>query len=224
MLEQQQSQLVNGLQTLYGKMLRGQSWPGPPLQESSNGRPLTHDILEQLGVLDSNSTIGGGNFEEDLGTLQQRLFASGAGFLRGRSPDSDSDHSQSKATFFEPLTQPNDMSNAFAISQTVTPPSSQSPVPTSVSPKLRAPTVQSRGDFQSCMNPGLLQQRQTWAGPPTLFQDPLELSPYDMTAAFGCVKNGQSIRSMPVIDSMNNTAMPDWTEEDFNSFLNTSVS
>lgn len=109
MLEQQQAQLVTGLQELYKRMQNGESWPGSPLKESSNGHPLTHDILERLGALKvkhdsnnfSNNTNNNNNneethFEDDLTFLQQRLFAGGATLLqRQDSSDggSDSEHS-----------------------------------------------------------------------------------------------------------------------------------
>ena len=51
MLENQQAQLVVGLQELYKRTQNGQGWTGAPLRETSQGLPLTHDILERLGAL-----------------------------------------------------------------------------------------------------------------------------------------------------------------------------
>lgn len=51
MLERQQSQLIAGIQSLYQKMKNGDSWTGPPLDHDAYGQPLTHKILQGLGVL-----------------------------------------------------------------------------------------------------------------------------------------------------------------------------
>jgi hypothetical protein len=96
MLEQQQAQLVAGLQESYRLMQAGNCWPGSPLKPSSNGHPLTHDILERLGALNQEGQLGDEHFEEDLSVVQKRLIANGAGYMqRQDSSDggSDSDHS-----------------------------------------------------------------------------------------------------------------------------------
>jgi len=76
MLEQQQGQLVAGVRELYHLLRTGRGWPGAPLQEALGGHPLTHDILERLGVLhsagESNSNCEG--FEEDINEIKRRLF------------------------------------------------------------------------------------------------------------------------------------------------------
>ena len=51
MLEQQQSQLVAGLQATYKRLQKAQVWNGPNLAEA-NGYPLTHDILAALDLLE----------------------------------------------------------------------------------------------------------------------------------------------------------------------------
>lgn len=94
MLEQQQQQLVDGLQVLYDIVINEEGWKGAPLKKSKNGYPLTHDILERLRVLktDSDMDIQGG-FEEDLEALRRRLAAKGDGLAQTDSADSDY-HSQ----------------------------------------------------------------------------------------------------------------------------------
>ncbi|KEQ68160.1 hypothetical protein M436DRAFT_59040, partial [Aureobasidium namibiae CBS 147.97] len=52
-LEMQQFKLVAGLQTMYFMLLAANSWPGPQLAKRE-GNPLTHDILESLGLLESD--------------------------------------------------------------------------------------------------------------------------------------------------------------------------
>lgn len=98
MLEQQQEQLVGGLQVLYDMVINEKGWKGAPLKKWKNGYPLTHDILERLRLLktgpaaDSDMYIEGG-FEEDLETLRKRLAAKGDGLAQTDSTESDY-HSQ----------------------------------------------------------------------------------------------------------------------------------
>lgn len=102
MLEQQQAQLVIGLQELYRRTLEGEGWPGSPLKTSATGHPLTHDILERLGALktegsNENETF---EFEEDLNLVQQRLLANGSGVMqRQDSSDGSSSNGDSSPTF-----------------------------------------------------------------------------------------------------------------------------
>ena len=97
MLEQQQNQLVSGLQEMYRRSLAGQPWQGKALSEST-GHPLTHDILAALDLLETKHDGTGDleNFEDDCEKLQSRLVADGAIYVRrrGGSFSSDSDHSQ----------------------------------------------------------------------------------------------------------------------------------
>ena len=53
MLERQHSELIAGLQELYRRIQTGEPFPCPPLEPTYNGQPLTHKILEALGVLPS---------------------------------------------------------------------------------------------------------------------------------------------------------------------------
>jgi hypothetical protein len=97
MLEQQQSQLVAGVRTMYHKLVEHEAWPGTPLHEQTEGHPLTHDILDRLNVLGmagDSPSASGETFEEDLDTLQRQLLQRGAAFAtsatRG-SPSTDSE-------------------------------------------------------------------------------------------------------------------------------------
>lgn len=90
MLEQQQAQLVQGLQVMYHQLRTANAWKKGKLEET-NGQPLTHDILAALEVL----TLSDDHFEEDTEKLQQRLVSQGSGYANRRgSVSSDSDHSQ----------------------------------------------------------------------------------------------------------------------------------
>jgi hypothetical protein len=134
MLEQQQGQLVAGLQELYRRSLAGQPWSGPPLSEAT-GQPLTHDILSVLGVLEK--TNDGSDqyevFEEDFEKLQKRLVQNGAGYVRRRdSFSSDSDHSQHGIAKASPKGTPPATKAPIFDNFTLTPspsPLAQSPVP-----------------------------------------------------------------------------------------------
>jgi hypothetical protein len=85
MLEQQQAQLVIGLQRLYKKTMKGELWPGPPLKEAYHGNPLTHEILERLGALKQDNYTGSESFQENLSQTEQRLHAN-EGFSLQRLP------------------------------------------------------------------------------------------------------------------------------------------
>ena len=73
MLEQQQDKLVNALQDLYDRNLNRKGWPGPPLQKTAKGIPLTHDILDRLGLLKLDDQGNYERFEEDTDVLRQRM-------------------------------------------------------------------------------------------------------------------------------------------------------
>ena len=109
MLEQQQGQLVSGLQEMYRRLLAGQRWSGAALSETS-GHPLTHDILAALNLLETKHD-GSGDleaFEEDCRKLQSRLFQAGAPAMRRKgSFSSDSDRSQQGNSISTGLSTPN---------------------------------------------------------------------------------------------------------------------
>lgn len=98
MLEQQQAQLVAGLQETYRRLLDANAWPGSPLSETT-GNPLTHDILATLDLLEPKNDGSGEHeqFEEDCQKLQQRLISEGASLIARRSSiSSESDHGHSR--------------------------------------------------------------------------------------------------------------------------------
>lgn len=95
MLEQQQSQLVAGLQETYRLLRSAKAWPGAALSEAE-GQPLTHDILARLDIISSKTDGESEHFEEDCERLQQRLISQGAPYMPRRSSfGSDSEHSHS---------------------------------------------------------------------------------------------------------------------------------
>ena len=90
MLEQQQTQLVNAIRDMYQRLLSGDVWVGSPLKQAPNGYPLTHDILEQLGVLKIDGTDDGESFEDDFETLQQKAYNQEHDIMSPRSSNADS--------------------------------------------------------------------------------------------------------------------------------------
>lgn len=99
MLEQQQAQLVTGIQMLYSRTLNGEGWAGSPLKEGPNGHPLTHDILERLGALKQEGLASDEPFEEDLNMVQHRLLANGAPTMQRRDSSSGSSTGDYSPTF-----------------------------------------------------------------------------------------------------------------------------
>lgn len=136
MLEQQQTQLVSGLQEMYTRLLAANAWSGPALSES-NGHPLTHDILAALDLLESKNDGSGEmeTFEEDCQKLQSKLIAEGAGFTQRRgSFSSDSEHSQhgharSVSHSTPTLSKPAVFKDNFNFSAPPSPPADPSPLP-----------------------------------------------------------------------------------------------
>jgi hypothetical protein len=63
MLEKQHNQLVSGLQEMYQRLRKVSLWEGEPLDESS-GRPLTHDILAALNLLETEEDGSNAEFIE----------------------------------------------------------------------------------------------------------------------------------------------------------------
>lgn len=189
MLENQQSQLVMGLQELYRRTQNGQGWLGSPLKETSHGAPLTHDILERLGALKQDGHPNTGDvFEEDLDSMQQRLIANGAGFMaRDTSPDSDSESGQSP--MFEQIApQKTVFSDPFSMNSFPPTPPNQSPYPQAARtvPSKMQSYAQPRIDPAN-MNPHMMH-RQTWGPSSAGFDDSMDMdfiTSFDSTANYG---------------------------------------
>merc|ERR1711977_434224 len=90
LLEKQQMQLVLGLQEMYRRTLSGQGWLGAP---------LTHDILERLGVLEHDTHSNPEFSGSDKEGLQVKSIDDGERFLQAQdsSTNSDSDQTQAQA-------------------------------------------------------------------------------------------------------------------------------
>jgi hypothetical protein len=186
MLENQQAQLVTGLQELYKRTQNGQGWIGSPLQETSHGAPLTHDILERLGALKQDGHGTSEIFEEDLTLMQQRLIANGAGFTQ-RETSSDSDSETAPSPMFEQIPPKSTFIDPFSLHSFPPTPPSQSPYPRNARtvPSKMQSYPQPRID-QTGTNPQLFQ-RQTWGPSSGRFDDSMDMDfvSFDSSTNFG---------------------------------------
>lgn len=217
MLENQQAQLVVGLQELYKRTKNGQGWTGSPLKEGSQGIPLTHDILERLGALKQEDQHNSETFEEDLHALQNRLIASGATMMqRESSHDGSSDSAPSPA--YEPV-QPRPMfSNPFSSNQYPPTPPSQSPYPQSAS---TLPQTKSQTYPQIAT-----QSNLKWSTPISDFDEGMDfLNQYDSPM----MENNVDFTSFPhhmFQEQLASAAInpyltiKDWNQEDFSRYVN----
>ena len=58
LLENQQTLLVAGIQELYRRTMNGIAWPDIPMERSCDSQPLTHRVLEALGILKQDQCEG----------------------------------------------------------------------------------------------------------------------------------------------------------------------
>ncbi|PVH91666.1 hypothetical protein DM02DRAFT_722328 [Periconia macrospinosa] len=160
LLEQQQAQLVAGLQVLYNRLQSGQGWPGPPLCEPQGGHPSTHDILERLDLLcpSNDSSSDYEVFEVDCNRMQQKLLERGVQYTHQRvSISSESDHGHaSRSPYGDRLTTKSLLYN-YPFAQNHSPPTTPMNSPSSrdslIAPPIKqeAPVV-----LPSIMNTGAL--------------------------------------------------------------------
>lgn len=181
MLEQQQQQLVNGLQELYDIVISHRGWTGSLLKDSTNGRPLTHDILERLGALKLESNVEGDRFEEDLDVLRQKIALDEANSPRNGSTDSDF---QSQTAFPEcssPKHGPNDLFPMFT-SFPPTPPI-QNPTEQACMNYISSPN---RANPAMSVDPSALHSpRQSWAPPHSAtYDESLDFLRFEMPSDF----------------------------------------
>ena len=235
MLEQQQTQLVNGLHELYKRVTSGRGWDGPMLNDSSNGRPLTHDILSRLGVLQLEKSSPSMGFEDDVETLQQRLMGDGPESMQRRdSTDSEDTKLQEsspvdtgpqnyfkKETFSPPLPTPPLPHSPYS-TQTWQSNSKSTPVrPHSLQINPIYTTSHAVGMSGASMNPTNLNV-QAWLDSPMTYDDGNEYLRYNSLSNYHPIPTSQQQCSVSIDATMQNTA-PNW-EDDFTAFLNNNVS
>ncbi|CAG8947102.1 unnamed protein product [Penicillium salamii] len=81
-LEKQQIQLVQGLQTLYKRIVQHRDCPGERLKLDPNGHPPIRDLLMSLGTLENTK---GEQFQETSETLRQHSWRNNSE-LKGQHP------------------------------------------------------------------------------------------------------------------------------------------
>lgn len=245
MLEQQQAQLVSGLQEMYRRLQAGHRWESDSLPES-NGHPLTHDILAALNLLDQKHD-GAEVFEEDVSKLQARLLAEGNGYTHPRrgSISSDSEHSQhgtarSVATSTPILSRPSVFRGSLQLDSTSGSPLVQSPVPQ----QLMGPTTQTSSlattyqhdpslyapEWAQVLSEAVALQQQKPQFACTETQSPSSLDDLDMvseqwTGGLGLNADGMfNINAMPPYLDMQSLTALDSMDVDFSKFVNSSSS
>ena len=216
MLENQQAQLVTGLQELYRRSQSGQGWTGPALKEGSNGAPLTHDILDRLGALKQENCNSPEEFEEDLTAMQQRLIASGAGFVH-RDNMSDTSSEVDQSPYFEQFSAKSPLfSETFSFTQFPPTPPNQSPYPRT------ARTVPAPSRHQSSRQTSVITAPTWTPSNNNGFDDNMNfINKFDPNADYSGLPP-QMFQNAMAMHAMNPTlAMKDWAdEEDFQRFFN----
>ena len=221
MLEQQQAQLVAGLQELYRRTQDGQGWEGPPLKESIHGTPLTHDILEKLGALRSGTCNSEPQqFEEDVDSLQRRLLANGAGFIHRTPSDSGSDSSRS--TVYEQRCQKVPFSDPFSLSKLPPTPPSQSPLLHNVETEDQRQNLPPSLQKESGDN---LLQRQLWASSDvTLDANTSVYEQYDSPMNIQAAPSPFDSLQMPIGTIAPYLSMRDWNHDvDFQRYFSSAT-
>ncbi|KAH0542396.1 hypothetical protein FGG08_003241 [Glutinoglossum americanum] len=170
-LENNQPLMVAGLQEMYKRMVASGTWEGLPLKESLHGTPLTHDILEKLGVLKKDHEGNTEYFEDDPEMIKVNLFAHGAQAMQRQGSEvsgssSDRDHSAFNSPVFDNANPVHGYSQFSDYDITQTPPTP----PTLSSPFAAGPRIlsgyeyiqtpyMSAGTIHSSMDPMVLQQQ-----------------------------------------------------------------
>ncbi|KAH0551753.1 hypothetical protein GP486_007028 [Trichoglossum hirsutum] len=170
-LENNQPLMVAGLQEMYKRMVASGAWKGSLLKESLHGAPLTHDILENLGVLKKDTEGNTEFFEDDPEMIKVNLFAHGAQAMQRQGSEiSGSSSDRDPSVFNSPVfdnANPNHGYSQFSeydISQTPPTP------PTLSSPYVTVPRILNGYEYMqtpylgpgvvhSSMDPMMLQQQ-----------------------------------------------------------------
>lgn len=185
MLEQQQNQLVSGLQELYALVIKSASWKGAPLKESVNGHPLTHDILERLGILKMDLNVGAEAFEEDLDVLRRRLTSESNTEIshHQRSPSSDN---QSLVSFPEVASPRHYFGDSYHTLRQF-PPTPPIQSPNEEPPYTSSPSdCQNRPDGRAGLDPSVLQTLPLPVGhqPSAMYDESLDFLNFDLPSNF----------------------------------------
>lgn len=102
MLESHHSLVVKALQRVYKLCADKEGFPGEPLAETSDGYPLTHAILDRLGLIKQAEDTSDAADEESEGLQYLRLLSNSTDCSATADPSP------------EPATPPNPPSNSFS--------------------------------------------------------------------------------------------------------------
>lgn len=216
MLEQQQHQLVTGLQELYELVIGNQGWKGDPLKESTNGHPLTHDILERLGVLKLDSNIETEKFEENLDMLRQKLIIDPASPLQKNLALTNF---QNQSPFPETSSLIHYFKDSCpTLNQFPPTPPIQSP-DQQAQASIRYMDSQHQVQSEASLDPSmLLSQRQTWLQQqPAIYDENLDYLRFDPPSNYDAL-NAMQDSTSPCLP------MSPWLDDDLSPFeLNTNM-
>ena len=227
MLEQQQLQLINGLQELYRMATTGQGWEGPLLIEHSGGRPLTHDILNSLGVLHQEPNSPSDSFEDDPESTPHRILGDRPHSAQRQILDeSDHERDSNQSSIYEPDLQNAIMTDVFASQQLPTSSPTQGGFSkhtwrhTSKGNNMRPNLLQLQTAYstqQQSMDPTSLSR--PWLNSTAPYSNNSDFLRYDTFSNF----QGMTGSNISPLDTTSLGAVPNWNEEDFSSFLNTTL-
>lgn len=234
MLEQQQIQLVNGLHELYKRATAGQGWDGPLLSDGGNGRPLTHDILDSLGVLQHENTNSCGNLEDDLDIMQHRLTRDGSDSVKRQgSSDSENERSSVRTSFFEVTPQQPFAKGTFTTSQLPTPPLAQAPftmpiwngVSGSKASQVRPQSIEVHpGCSAGQVNMSTIAiDQQSWLDSPITYDEDADLMRVDGFSNYDTYAGLREQIPASMESTIQASTMSNWSEEDFTTFLHTTI-
>lgn len=212
MLEQQQNQLVAGLQALYALVISSASWKGAPLKETVNGHPLTHDILQRLGLLKLNVNAEIDVFEEDLDVLRQR-FASETDSVISLNRSSQSSAYQGQSSFPEVASPRHYLSDSLSTLHQFppTPPIHSPNGETSAS--LSPIDYPNRLDNEASLDPSVLQPHQPSMDHRqlTIYDDSLDFLSFSLPSNFDA-SNPMQESTSPCL------SISPWLHDDLSSF------
>jgi len=140
MLETHTEKLTEAIRILYQNSQHRQGFPGGPLQDSGNGFPQTHDILQRLGVLKSDGRSDSGVFDLPFDEMQRKLLEGGAGFMHPHGSPESHASSEFEQNQISPVENLGQRAPVFQ-----DPFSSQAGLST---PPIHSPPARFSGDFQ----------------------------------------------------------------------------
>ena len=207
MLEQQQEKLVNALQVLYERNVQGIGWSGPRLQQTAKGIPLTHDILDGLGLLKLDDQGQHESFEEDPDVLRQKMLIKEEANAYPTPTTTQSEFSPVSPDFEAFTSRPFAEKASSAARFQPTPPMQS---PDEDTPMTFPDSSMNMGTSMNLDPTSLQSASQTWMQSASRFVPELDYSGYDMALSYS---------GMGVLQQKANPCLPTsgWNDEDMRS-------